>query len=82
MRPPAFRTRTASSTFDSWASARSSCSQMSSVAKAVRAPLDVFIVRKLGLPWHEELAMGAIASGGIQVVNQSVMRHLGLREGG
>ena len=34
------------------------------VAQALRAPLDVFVVRKLGVPGHEELAMGAIASGG------------------
>jgi putative phosphoribosyl transferase len=43
------------------------------VARALRAPLDVFIVRKLGLPGHEELAMGAIASGGVQVLNEDVM---------
>ena len=39
------------------------------VAQALGAPLDVFIVRKLGLPGHEELAMGAMASGGICVLN-------------
>ena len=39
------------------------------VAKALRAPLDVFLVRKLGLPGHEELAMGAIATGGVRVLN-------------
>lgn len=44
------------------------------VAKALRAPLDVFLVRKLGLPGHEELAMGAIASGGIRVLNEDVVR--------
>ena len=43
------------------------------VARALRAPLDVFIVRKLGLPGHEELAMGAIASGGIEVLNDEVL---------
>ncbi len=43
------------------------------VAKALRAPLDVFLVRKLGVPGHEELAMGAIASGGVQVVNEDVV---------
>ncbi len=37
------------------------------VARAIHAPLDVFVVRKLGVPGHEELAMGAIASGGILV---------------
>jgi len=45
------------------------------VARALNAPLDVFVVRKLGLPGHEELAMGAIASGGVRVMNDSVLRH-------
>ena len=48
------------------------------VANALDAPLDVFIVRKLGVPGHEELAMGAIASGGVVVVNDDVMRMLQL----
>jgi len=39
------------------------------VAKALRVPLDIFLVRKLGVPGHEELAMGAIASGGVRVLN-------------
>ena len=39
-------------------------------------PLDVFIVRKLGVPGHEELAMGAIASGGVRVLNDDVLRHV------
>src|SRR5207245_8100059 len=43
------------------------------VAKALDAPLDVFIVRKLGVPGHEELAMGAIASGGVRVMNRDVL---------
>ncbi len=43
------------------------------VAKALEAPLDVFVVRKLGTPGNEELAMGAIASGGIRVLNQNVV---------
>src|SRR3954467_4042737 len=42
------------------------------VATALRAPLDVFIVRKLGLPGHEEVAMGAIASGSVMVMNPDV----------
>jgi predicted phosphoribosyltransferase len=42
------------------------------VAKALRAPLDVFVVRKLGVPGHEEYAMGAIASGGIRIMNPDV----------
>src|SRR6266850_1643445 len=46
------------------------------VAQALHAPLDVFLVRKLGLPGHEELAMGAIASGGIRVLNEDVVRAL------
>lgn len=48
------------------------------VAKALQAPLSVFIVRKLGAPWYEELAMGAIASGGIRVLNEDVVRRLGI----
>jgi predicted phosphoribosyltransferase len=50
------------------------------VARALRAPLDVFLVRKLGVPGHEELAMGALASGGVRVVNQDVVRALGIPE--
>jgi putative phosphoribosyl transferase len=46
------------------------------VALALNAPLDVFIVRKLGLPGHEELAIGAIASGGIRVLNEDIIRAL------
>lgn len=44
------------------------------VAKALAAPLDVFLVRKLGLPGHAELAMGAIASGGVRILNQEVIQ--------
>ena len=51
------------------------------VARALRAPLDVFIVRKLGVPGHEELAMGAIASGGVRVLNEEVVRMLRIPEG-
>jgi predicted phosphoribosyltransferase len=46
------------------------------VAKALHAPLDVFLVRKLGVPGHEELAMGAIASGGVRVLNREVVDRL------
>src|SRR5439155_25604475 len=46
------------------------------VARALRAPLDVFLVRKLGLPGHEELAMGAIATGGVRVLNDDVVQAL------
>jgi putative phosphoribosyl transferase len=42
------------------------------VAQALHAPLDVFVVRKLGVPGHRELAMGAIASGGLRVLNVDV----------
>lgn len=48
------------------------------VARALGAPLDVFVVRKIGLPHQPELAMGAIASGGIRVVNRSVVERLGI----
>src|SRR5438270_8565622 len=44
------------------------------VASVLRAPLDIFIVRKLGFPGHEEFAMGAIASGGVRVLNEDVFR--------
>jgi putative phosphoribosyl transferase len=46
------------------------------VAQHLRAPLDVFVVRKLGVPGHEELAMGAIATGGVRVLNQTVLVQL------
>ena len=46
------------------------------IAQALRVPLDVMIVRKLGVPSHEELAMGAIASGNIRVLNDEVIRQL------
>ena len=46
------------------------------VAQALNAPLDVFLVRKLGLPGQHELAMGAIASGGVRVLNDEVVRGL------
>src|ERR1700735_5373618 len=46
------------------------------VARALRAPLDVFVVRKLGVPGHRELAMGAIASGGVRVLNDDVIKSL------
>src|SRR5512135_2079436 len=48
------------------------------VARALHAPLDVFLVRKLGMPGHEELAMGAIASGGVIVLNRSVIETYGV----
>lgn len=48
------------------------------VARALRAPLDVFLVRKLGVPSHEELAMGALASGGVLVKTDDVVRALNI----
>jgi predicted phosphoribosyltransferase len=48
------------------------------VAEALGAPLDVFLVRKLGVPGREELAMGAIASGGVRVINDDVVAALGI----
>ena len=48
------------------------------VARILAAPLDVFLVRKLGVPGQEELAMGAIASGGVRVLNQPVIERLGV----
>jgi len=48
------------------------------VASALRAPLDVFLVRKLGVPGHPEFAMGAIASGGIRVLSEDVIEQLGI----
>ena len=48
------------------------------IARALGLPLDVFIVRKLGVPGYEELAMGAIASGGVRVLNDEVVHRLGI----
>lgn len=48
------------------------------VARALNAPLDIFLVRKLGVPGHEELAMGAIASGGVRTINEDVTETLGI----
>jgi erythromycin esterase-like protein/predicted phosphoribosyltransferase len=50
------------------------------VAEALAAPLDVFVVRKLGVPGHEELAMGAVATGGVRVRNEDVVRRLRITE--
>jgi putative phosphoribosyl transferase len=50
------------------------------LAERLGAPLDVFVVRKLGAPGQEELAVGAIASGGVRVINDRVVRELGLEE--
>jgi putative phosphoribosyl transferase len=50
------------------------------VAQALGAPLDVFVVRKLGVPGHEELAMGALASGNVRVLNEDVLAHTQVEE--
>src|SRR3954467_12892546 len=50
------------------------------VARALRAPLDVFLVRKLGVPGQEELAMGALATGGVRVLNDDVVQAGAIRE--
>lgn len=50
------------------------------VARALDAPLDVFVVRKLGVPGHEEYAMGAIASGGVVLLNEDVVRSAGVTD--
>ena len=50
------------------------------VARAIGASLDVFVVRKLGAPIQPELAMGAIASGGIRILNETVIGELGITE--
>src|SRR4030081_2228386 len=50
------------------------------VARALNVPLDVFVVRKLGVPGQEELAMGAIATGGVRVLNDDIVSYLGLSE--
>jgi len=46
------------------------------VAKELNAPLDVFLVRKLGIPGHEEFAMGAIAPGGVRILNEDILNYL------
>jgi putative phosphoribosyl transferase len=50
------------------------------LAKALGAPLDAFVVRKLGVPGHEEFAMGAVASGGLIVLDEAVVRRLGISQ--
>ncbi len=50
------------------------------VAQALGVPLDVFVVRKLGVPGHEELAMGAVATGGLLVLDEGLVRALGIPE--
>ncbi len=49
------------------------------VGRELKAPLDIWLVRKLGVPGHEELAMGALASGGAKIMNEDVVRSMGVR---
>src|SRR2546425_12043641 len=51
------------------------------VAKELKVPLDIFLVRKLGVPGYEELAMGAIATGGVRVLNDDVVEYLSIPAG-
>ncbi len=48
------------------------------VAKVLRAPLDIFLVRKLGVPGYEQLSLGAVASGGVRIFADEVIQHLGI----
>lgn len=50
------------------------------IARRLRLPLDILLVRKLGAPGQSELAMGAIAAGGIQILDRVIVRHLGITE--
>ncbi len=48
------------------------------IAKALHAPVDIFVVRKLGVPWNPELAMGAVATGGVRVLDEEIVRSLAI----
>jgi putative phosphoribosyl transferase len=48
------------------------------IARALQVPLDVFVVRKLGVPWNPELAMGAVATGGVRVLDEQTVRLLAI----
>jgi len=50
------------------------------IARELRAPLDVFVVRKLGMPGHEEFAIGAIATGGVRIINEEAVRAFGVTD--
>jgi putative phosphoribosyl transferase len=50
------------------------------IARHLKVPLDIFLVRKLGVPFYEELAMGAIATGGVRVLNPEVVKKMGITE--
>jgi putative phosphoribosyl transferase len=51
------------------------------IAKALHAPVDVFVVRKLGVPWNPELAMGAVATGGVRVLDEEIVASLAIPRG-
>ncbi len=51
------------------------------VARQLGTPVDVLVIRKLGVPGHEELAMGALASGDVRVMNKEVVSALGISQG-
>src|SRR5688572_28755166 len=51
------------------------------VAKELNVPLDIFLVRKLGVPGYEELAMGAIGSGGVRVISKDIVNYLRIPDG-
>ena len=59
---------------------RGGVSVASAVAGALKVPLDVFVATKLGTPWEQEPAMGAVAEGGVQVLDLSLMKLLGISE--
>src|SRR3979409_2436086 len=50
------------------------------VARVIHAPLDVFLVRKLGVPRHEELAMGAVATGGVRILQRDIIQSFRIAE--
>lgn len=50
------------------------------VARALSAPLDVWVVRKIGTPWHPELGMGAVAEGGYVYISRDIVEHVGISE--
>jgi putative phosphoribosyl transferase len=50
------------------------------IARALKIPMDIFVVRKLGIPGQEEVAMGAIASGGIRILNKAIIQQLGISQ--
>ena len=66
--------------FWSWASRAAACLSPSKLPRQIHAPLDVFIVRKLGVPGREELAFGAIASSGIRYLDSEIVDAVGISD--